>query len=215
VKQSKIHPTLSAWSCSVEQKGNAAACAPRSTCRPARKGCAPSASASRSWSPTRDTLATELLNLYVRDRLQNHGGSGLDLHEQAGEAIRRRPDARAVHEQDVLQVSPPVRSVGGDGGHDGPQDSGVARLPKRRVSAPTESRSHGRRQHRHAVLPAVRGQAADPPDDGGRRGVPSAEHRAVRVVRLEKKRGALEPWGGRSHSVLYRTHVITSDVHSR
>jgi hypothetical protein len=24
-------------------------------------------------------LATELLNLYVRDRLQNHAGSGLDL----------------------------------------------------------------------------------------------------------------------------------------
>jgi len=83
-------------------------------------------------------LTTELLNLYVRDRLQNHAGSGLDL---------------------VCDANWPA--------------------------------------------------------DGGRRGVPPAEPCAVRVVRLEKKRGAMEPWGGNYHSVLYRTHVITSDVHSR
>ena len=64
--------------------------------------------------------------------------------EQAGEALRGRADARAAHLKDVLQVPPPMWPVGGAGGEDGPQDSGGARLPKRRVLSPAKPRSHGR-----------------------------------------------------------------------
>ena len=63
--------------------------------------------------------------------------------EEAGEAFRCSADAGAAHITDVLQVRSSMWPVGGAGEEHGPQDSGGARLPKRRASSPAKSRSHG------------------------------------------------------------------------
>ena len=43
-------------------------------------------------------------------------------------------------------------------GDDGPQDSGDARLPKRRVQSPAKTRSHGRFKHWASLPTTLRGQ---------------------------------------------------------
>ena len=104
--------------------------------------------------------------------------------EQAGEALRGSADAGSAHITDVLQVPSPMWPVGGAGGDDGPQDSGSARLPKRRVSSPAKSRSRGRFKHWASVRTTLRGHESNTRDDGRGDGVQPVERRATCMLRM-------------------------------
>lgn len=153
-------------------------------------------------------LATELLNMHMRRMLVVPDADVsvffnanwlLNAYNEVTVVKRKVKRVEELHETlDSCMLPLSLRAMGGEGGGDGKEDTGVAALHTTRLHASAQSGQERRHQHRHQLDETLRGQASHTLHE--RRGRRPPPRVSVSRVRMNERR-SFTTGCGNYHSV--------------